>query len=208
MFHVEIRQFPHVARAFNLSGDEVRARIVAPWTAGQGVEWEERRWAPDRARLTILEGPELATADLGMGRGWANAVRVSEDVTTALLSGSSPAAAAAQPTTALKSELLGLAAADWVDLREAVRLAAALYPQARPSEQLGLAEQAVWELLHEGRLDLGQPGSDGAGAAVGRERWQELIMAWASWSDASSRVAMRAREAETAPDAPASTSGY
>ncbi len=199
MFHVEIRQFPHVARAFNLSRDEVLARIVAPWTAGQAVEWEERRWAPDKARLTILEGPELATADLGMGRGWPNAVRVSEDVTAALLRGSAPAAAAAQPTTALKSELLGLAAVDWVELREAVRLAAALYPQARPSEQLGLAEQAVWELLHEGRLDLGQPVGDGSGRTVGRERWQELIMAWASWSDATSPVLMRARDAEPAP---------
>ncbi len=197
MFHFELRQFPHVARAFNLSREELLARVLEPWAAGRAVEWEDRRWAPDRARLTILEGPELAMSEIGLGRGWANATRTGEDVTAALLSEvTAGATSAAQATSALTAELLGLCAADWIPLREAVRLAAALYPQARPSEQLGLAEQTVWELLHEGRLTLGVAGPDGARDEVDRERWAPLIMAWSNWSAERGRVAIRAREAE------------
>ena len=33
-----------------------------------------------------------------------------------------------------------------------IALAAAAQPQWRASEQLRLAEQAVWELLHQGRV--------------------------------------------------------
>ncbi len=198
MFHFELRQFPHVARAFNLSREELLARVLEPWAAGRAVEWEDRRWAPDRARLTILEGPELAMSEIGLGRGWANATRTGEDVTAALLSEvTAGATSAAQATSALTAELLGLCAADWIPLGEAVRLAAALYPQARPSEQLGLAEQTVWELLHEGRLTLGVAGPDGARDEVDRERWQELIMAWPNWSGERDRVAIRARGTET-----------
>jgi hypothetical protein len=194
VFHFELRQFPHVARAFNLSREELVARVLEPWTAGRAVEWDDRRWAPDRARLTILEGPELAVAEIGLGRGWANAARTGTDVTAALLS-AAPAGATSsgQAISALAAELLGLCAADWAPLSDAVRLAAALYPQARPSEQLGLAEQTVWELLHAERLALGRRAPDGGHDQVVRERWQELIMDWTNWSGEPGRVAIRAQ---------------
>ncbi|MDQ6745917.1 MAG: hypothetical protein M3Z27_07900, partial [Actinomycetota bacterium] len=54
-------------------------------------------------------------------------------------------------------------------------------PQQRVSERLALAEQAVWELLHERRLELlaGHPA-----ASVPEEHWRALIMSWRHWSGA------------------------
>ena len=34
--------------------------MVRPWVRGQVVELGERRWSPERAKLTIYEGPERA----------------------------------------------------------------------------------------------------------------------------------------------------
>ena len=77
MFHVELRQFPHQARAFNLTRDQLDARILGPWTSGRAIELDDRRWAPDRAKLTIYEGPELAlgSARDGAGLGERHAAR-------------------------------------------------------------------------------------------------------------------------------------
>ena len=72
MFHLELRQFPHVARAFNLSREELERRFVGPWVSGQAIDQDDRRWSPEKARLTILEGPELRLEEIGLGRGWAN----------------------------------------------------------------------------------------------------------------------------------------
>jgi catechol 2,3-dioxygenase-like lactoylglutathione lyase family enzyme len=81
VFHVELRQFPHTARAFNLTREQLHARIVAPWLRGEVVEVDSQRFAPERAKLTIFEARELATVDMGMGRGWQNVMRRGEDVT-------------------------------------------------------------------------------------------------------------------------------
>ena len=53
MFHVELRQFPHVARAFNLSREQLFARILRPLAAGRPVELNDRRWSPEKAKLAI-----------------------------------------------------------------------------------------------------------------------------------------------------------
>jgi glyoxylase I family protein len=81
VFHVELRQFPHTARAFNLSRERVHAQIVIPWVRGDMVEVDLQKFAPERAKLKIYEGPELQTGDMGMGRGWQNVMRRGEDVT-------------------------------------------------------------------------------------------------------------------------------
>jgi catechol 2,3-dioxygenase-like lactoylglutathione lyase family enzyme len=81
MFHIELRQFPHAARAFNLTCEQLRARFVEPWLRVEVVELDSQRFAPERAKLTIYEGPELETADIGMGRGWQSVMRRGEDVT-------------------------------------------------------------------------------------------------------------------------------
>ena len=104
MFHVELRQFPHTVRAFNLTRERVHARIVAPWLRGELVELDSQQFAPERAKLKIYEGPELATADMGMGRGWQNVMRRGEDVTdrelgavAATVAAPPPAGPSAQP---------------------------------------------------------------------------------------------------------------
>jgi hypothetical protein len=173
VFHVELRQFPHQARAFNLTREQLDARIVGPWTSGGAVELEERRWTPDRAKLTIYEGPELSGDQLGLGRGWANVTRSGEDVTARVLA----ERAQPGPVTELKREVLDRCACGPLALRRLVELTGERYPQSRVSERLTLCEQAVWELLHEGAITLRR-----ADAAVDRADWQAVLLRWEAWS--------------------------
>jgi hypothetical protein len=170
--HVELRQFPHNMCRFNLSDRELRT-IVGPWAHGEWVEFGERKWSPHQAKLTVLEGPELAMEQLTMGRGWRAAQRQSEDVTERVLEaaravGNGPAPASAArgrasvadgPATAsapevssmgkamgegaLAGELGSLLGADPTALLAAWRLLAAADPGRRPSECLAAAERAV-----------------------------------------------------------------
>lgn len=173
MFHVELRQFPHQTRAFNLTREELDARILVPWVSGADIELDDRRWSTDRARLTIYEGPALTADQLGMGRGWGNVTRTGKDVTDRLL-----AEAAHPPAVAeLKRELVQRVAGGPLSLGAVVELAGERYPQARVSERLALCEQAVWELLHEGAVALAREGTP-----VTRERWQPALLSWATWS--------------------------
>jgi len=133
VFHVELRQFPHVARAFNLSREQLEARIVGPWLAGTAVRWDERRWEPDRARLTIYDAPELRPDQIGMGRGWGNVTKSGQEVTATLLE-----RAAASERSAVDER------------KEAVLRHCAQGPVAMDE----LDEQAVLQLLREGRLKL------------------------------------------------------
>jgi hypothetical protein len=84
-YHLELRQFPHVARRFNQSEQQVLA-LAKPWVGEEWIEEAERKWNMNEATLTILEGPKLSMADLAMGRGWRNAQRRSDDVTERVLS--------------------------------------------------------------------------------------------------------------------------
>lgn len=182
MFHVELRQFPHQARAFNLTRSELEARILGPWMSGAEVELDGHRFSPQRARLTIYEGAELSGDQRGLGRGWANVTRQGEDVTARLL------AEVAQPPAVaeFKRSLLACCADAPVALRRVIELAGERYPQARISERLALGEQAVWELLHEGAVALMS-----AGAPVAREDWQGALLRWEAWRDEDVAVARR-----------------
>lgn len=179
VFHVELRQFPHVARAFNLSGEELETRFLAPWLAGDVLDYGDRRWAPERSRMIVLEGSELRTDELGIGRGWSNALRVSEDVTERMLDEARRRTAGDPELDQVKQELLALCAVGRLQLSEAVAIAASLQPGSRVSEQLALGERAVWELLHEGRVCL----SHEDGLPVEREQWQPLLLAWPTWRE-------------------------
>jgi hypothetical protein len=137
VFHVELRQFPHVARAFNLSAEELEARILSGWRRGAHVELQDRRWDPGRAKLTVYEGRELEISEIGLGRGWANVTRTGSDVTDRVLEASRPPERLDDLAAALADGPLTLA--------EATKIAA----------ELGLQpEQAIWQLLQEGRLKL------------------------------------------------------
>jgi hypothetical protein len=182
MFHVELRQFPHQTRAFNLTREQLDGRILRAWVSGQTVELDDRHWSPERARLTIYEGPELGGDQLGLGRGWANVTREGKDVTAQLL----VELAHPPPVAELKRELVERVAGGPLSLGGVVELAGERYPQARVSERVALCEQAVWELLHAGALELVR-----AGAPVARsDEWQPILLDWGSWS--ADRVTIRA----------------
>lgn len=176
MFHVELRQFPHVTRAFNLTREELRSRITGPWAASTPIDLNDRRWPPDKARLTILEGPELRPDEIGLGRGWANASRGGKDVTTALVE---EAERRLQPPAAdeLKDEIVALCVSGATCLDAVVEVVSRHRPERRPSELLAAAEQAVWELLHEGRVKMLR-----SGEPVERDQWQAVLLSWDSWT--------------------------
>ena len=175
MFHVELRQFPHQARTFNLTREELDARILGPWVTGAPINLQDRRWTSDKAKLTIIEGAELRPDEIGLGRGWNNATKGGADVTAKLLDEARHIRQA--PADELKEAIVVACAGSPIALSQVVAVAAAREPQRRPSELLGAAEQAVWELLHAGRLRLLRHSDE-----VGRERWQAVLLSWSSWT--------------------------
>ena len=50
------------------------------------------------------------------------------------------------------------------------------HPAWRVSEQLELSEQAVWEMLHQGRLEIVTDGG-----WVTADQWLPIVMSWATW---------------------------
>ncbi len=181
MFHVELRRFPHVARAFNLSSHELDERILLPFARGASVELDDRRWAAEKTRLTIYEGPAVAPEDRGMGRGWSLVTRDGEDVTATRLEaarGSVRDASAEGALPGLKQELLAAVRTEPIALSAVVALAEHRLPGRRASQSLALAEQAVWELLHAGELTL-RRGDE----AVAAEQWESALLTWEPWRD-------------------------
>jgi hypothetical protein len=159
MYHLQVRQFPNHATRFNLSDQEVRA-VLEPWARGQIVEVGERKWAPERATLTVLEGPELGLAQMAMGRGWRAAERSSEDVTERMVAAvaqgpqsAAPPPSAPSPTPAVSApladplalavQLASLLGSDPERLLAAWREVAARSSGLAPSEALALAERQI-----------------------------------------------------------------
>jgi hypothetical protein len=169
VFHVELRQFPNSVRAFNLGREELMARIVGPWVSGAPVEWGERHWNPEKARIAIYEGRSLGQEEIGLGRGWANATRTGQEVTAQLLE-------EARVPPALERFKEDVCARVPVALSDLVVLAGQSHPEARLSDRLALAEQAVWQLLHEQRLRLVR-----AGETLSREAWGPTVLSWEAW---------------------------
>jgi hypothetical protein len=182
VFHVELKQFPGNARRFNLSRQQLDAEFLVPWLAGDPIKLEDRNYLPEKAKLKILAGPRLRQDEIGMGRGWANAERAGEDITERLLA-EVKAVAAPSAQDALVEDFKAavvIACSDRrLPLREVAAMSGARHQGARVSEQLALAERAVWELLHQRRILLFLAGE---ASAVPRERWEPVVLAWASWS--------------------------
>ena len=154
VYHVELRQFPHNMCRFNLSEEELVDTIVGAWAEEEWIEFGERKWNPHQARLTVLEGPQLAVEELAMGRGWRNAQRHSEDVTERVLEQArQDAQAAATAATEAEAGAAGaderlqpLLGSDPVALLAAWRLSAERRPELAPSETLALAEATLKSL--------------------------------------------------------------
>jgi SnoaL-like domain len=185
MFHVELRRFPNVARAFNVPEDELRTRYVIPWVRGVPISLGDRRWTADKkTRLTVYEAPAIAAEDRGMGRGWSTVTRGGREVTASVLDDARKAIAPPISLAALKVSLLAAAERGSLTPSEAVALAGR---RGRASERLAVTEQAVWELLHEGRLVL----VDAVGP-VGNDRWESLLLSWEAWADPRSSIVLEA----------------
>ena len=203
MYHLELRQFPHVARRFNQSEQDVLA-LAKPWIGEEWIEEAERKWNMNEATLTILEGPKLSMSDLAMGRGWRNAQRRSEDVTERVLDGfrkpdkgtASDAAAgggavangaAAAPDIALLADSLGLELLALLD--DGPLAPARVWTLAqerlgeRPlSEALALADGAVRSLLRRRLVVLQRGDGDGRGEALDDEAVETALRAVSTWA--------------------------
>lgn len=162
VFHVELRQFPHNTHAFNLTEAELLG-LAVPWAHERWVELGERRWSPNQARMTVLEGPRLEVSELALGRGWRNAERAGVDVTERVLArarasrppepvgASEPSAPGTAPTAAhaaslpqpAEADLRPLLGGDPEALLRAWRLASERRPELSPSESLALAEATL-----------------------------------------------------------------
>jgi hypothetical protein len=160
VYHVELRQFPHNMCRFNLSEEELLDTIVGAWVEDKWIEFGERKWNPNQARLTVLEGPQLAVEELAIGRGWRGAQRHSEDVTERVLEqerarqdaqAAAASAAAAAGTAGADERVLALLGADPGALLASWRLTAERRPELAPSEALALAEATLRSLDAEER---------------------------------------------------------
>jgi hypothetical protein len=176
VYHLELRQFPHVTRVFNLDRAELDTRFLRPWIQGTIIDQDERRWSPERTRLKVLEGPAVRPEELGLGRGWGAATKDSEDVTDAVLAAAERGARARPEVEALKEQVVHRADRP-IDFGAVVALAGDAHPGWRASEQLALAEQGVWELLHQERLTM-LVGDE----PVPRDGWETVVLRWSTWA--------------------------
>jgi hypothetical protein len=178
VFHVELRQFPHQTRAFNLTREELDERILEPWMAREPIELNEYKWLPDRATLTIYEGPELSLADMGLGRGWQNVTRKGRDVTQEVLIEARDDSGPMPTADDFKAEVAARSAAGAIPITGLVELAGEWYPHSRVSERIALCEGVVWELLHSVPVTLIRRGEP-----VPAYAWQELLLTMPTWTD-------------------------
>lgn len=164
MYHVELRQFPHNFCRFNLTETELHEAVLDAWARGEWIEFGERKWNPQQAKLIVVEGPQIPLEQLSMGRGWRIVEREGKDVTEQLIAAAhsarvsaGSAAATSEParsqaaatlnqdpaTASLAAELFGLLGEDGVALMRAWQLALEGHPDRTPSECLALAEALV-----------------------------------------------------------------
>lgn len=101
-FHIEVATPKLHARSFNLTEEELGRTVLDPWLSGRPILLGDRRWTrDDETSLRILEGPQLSIQDLAFSQGWANAQRVSTDVTGTTLEAATEGRRAQPGPTAL-----------------------------------------------------------------------------------------------------------
>lgn len=201
MYHLELRQFPHNLCRFNLD-EHALGEIVGPWTRETSLKIEDQEWLPQKAKLKILEGPQIPLNELTMGRGWRAAERQGKDVTKRVLAAARQAAApptvrpGSQPDNgvladSLGLELLALLASGPVGLSRAWRAAGERFPERSPSECLALAEAAVRSLLKARLIALvqadgldgrGEGASDGGDSEVREGLVEQVLRSLESWT--------------------------
>jgi hypothetical protein len=195
VFHIQLRQFPHSARMYNLSRAELEERFTGPWARGREVVMDERKWAPDKARLSVYESRPLRADEIAIGRGWGNVERQGSDVTERELERMRPEpkpGGTPEALAAMKDELVAVCGVAPIPVSRALSLARIARPGARASERLAVAEQAVWELLHERRADLVR--SSGT-EPVDPGDWEQVLLSWSTWAQEPPTVLLAAAAA-------------
>jgi hypothetical protein len=175
VYHLQLRMRPHLARAFNLSAEELTRRFLAPLVNGRELIYNDREWSPRKTTVTVYEGPELPVERMGMGRGWGNVQRSGTDVTERVLRDAREQTSRHPALDRLEERLAGRLSVGAIPIAEVVGLADDLMG-GRLSERLAVAELAVWEMLHHGRARLLEDD-----VVVAQERWQELLLRSDSW---------------------------
>ena len=104
MYHVELRQFPHNFCRFNLTEAELHEAVLDAWARGEWIEFGERKWNPQQAKLIVLEGPHIPLEQLSMGRGWRIAEREGKDVTEQLIAAAHSSSVSAAESAAAKEQ--------------------------------------------------------------------------------------------------------
>ncbi len=87
----------HAARAFNLDGDQLERRFLAPFRAGRVFNYEDREWDPRDTQMAVFEGGHLRPDQMGLGRGWATVEKHGTDVTAQVMVNSPAAPLHPQP---------------------------------------------------------------------------------------------------------------
>jgi hypothetical protein len=131
-------------------------------------------------------GSESGQAD----RGWGNAIKFGTDVTESVLArareappvqvprpASSASASAELSAAEVGREILAACASTAIGLEELPALLAARLAHRRVSERLALVEQAVWELLQRGRVELIR-----GGEPIDRAELESILLSWDTWT--------------------------
>ncbi len=189
MYHVELREFPHNTHAFNLDEERLRAEVLDPFARGEIFELGGRAWVPQRTTLTVLEGAELPLHALSMGRGWNNARRKAQDVTSAVLAMLEAPPPAPAPSTAasLGSEeavvrdILARCAIGPLSLAAVWDRAEIAAPDGSSGDWLVLAQGAVSKLLAEERVTL-RRGEEPDAPAIATDELAAVLRTREAWA--------------------------
>jgi hypothetical protein len=106
-FHLEISSLVDRVRVIDVDEDELRERVLEPWTIGLPFEFRQRTWAPRESRLTVLAGPALEGPP-DPDRTWEALQRAASDVTRPQLE-AAEASAPAQSAATIEASSLELA---------------------------------------------------------------------------------------------------
>jgi hypothetical protein len=180
VYHAELSQGAHVMRKFNMSSSELTSLILVPWCKGEIIEIEDHAYDPAHASLSIFEARELRLDELSMGRGWPNAMKYGEDVTTRMIKEAGSLDATQQTALeSFKERVLAQCGSGRIGVHQVMWLANSEYPAVRASERLALAEQSIWELLYQGRLRM----LTAAGTTVSPADWERVVLNWDTWAE-------------------------
>ena len=187
MYHVELREFPHNTHAFNLDEERLRTEVLDPFARGEIFELGGRAWVPQRTKLTVLEGAELPLHALSMNRGWNNARRKAQDVTSAVLATleagpptPAPSAASASSEEVVVRDILARCAMGPLSLAAVWDRAEIAAPDGSSGDWLVLAQGAVSKLLADERVTL-RRGEEPDAPAIGTDELAAVLRTREAW---------------------------